>query len=336
MAARDAVERFGDRMARLALVRPRHPEPLPTRIGRNRIYVLPTGFGLFVGGLLLAMLVGGLNYNNNPALLLVFLLAALAHNSLVHAHLILSGVRLQAMHAEPVYAGQALRLKLRFDAEGARERPGLELLCGEALVVFDLPASGDVEVTMDLPTLERGWLETGRLRLSTLRPLGLARAWTWLRPDVRLLVYPRPDGDAPALPESVGDGDTPRSRAHGEQPHHLREYRPGDMPRQIAWKASARADRLLVREYESAVARDIALDWNALAALPHEARISRLARWVVEAERSGSRYSLSLPSQRLPPGRGAEHRHACLRALALLPKAATVSGKGDSRHGQRT
>ena len=79
-ATRDAVERFGDRMAAMALVRPKKPESLPVTISRNRIYVLPTGFGLFLGAMLLTMLVGGLNYNNNPALLLVFLLAGVAHN----------------------------------------------------------------------------------------------------------------------------------------------------------------------------------------------------------------------------------------------------------------
>ena len=91
---RDGVERFGDRMARYAFVRPKQPEAVPVRIHRRRIYVLPTGFGLFLGAMLFTMLVGGLNYNNNPALLLVFLLAGIGHNALVHGHLILSGVRL--------------------------------------------------------------------------------------------------------------------------------------------------------------------------------------------------------------------------------------------------
>jgi uncharacterized protein (DUF58 family) len=315
----DAVERFGDRMARLALVRPKQPEPLPVHITRKRIYVLPTGFGLFVGLMLVTMLVGGLNYNNNPALLLVFLLAGIANNSLVHAHLILSGITLVSMHAEPVFAGQALKLKLRFEGAGKRKRPGLQLLAGQAQALFQLAPDGETEVTLELPTSRRGWLETGRIRLSTLWPLGLARAWSWLRPAERMLVYATPAAGSPPLPESLGDGDSPRTRAHGEQPHHLRDYRAGDMPRQIAWKASARFDKLLVREYESAVARDIVLDWQAVGGLPYEQKISRLARWVLEAERSGSRYALRLPALQLPPGRGPEHRHACLRALALLP-----------------
>ena len=317
----DAVERFGDRMARLALVRPKQPESLPVRITRKRIYVLPTGFGLFVGLMLVTMLVGGLNYNNNPALLLVFLLAGVANNSLVHAHLILSGISLKAMHADPVFAGQPLCLKFRFEGSGQRRRPGLQLLSGRAQALFALEPDGEAEVLVEVPTERRGWLEIGRLRLSTLWPLGLARAWSWLRPADRMLVYPAPDASAPPLPEALGDGDSPRTRAHGEQPHHLRDYRSGDMPRQIAWKASARFDKLLVREYESAVARDLVIDWRATSGLPYEQRISRLARWVIEAERSGSRYALLLPGQRVPPGRGPEHRHNCLRMLALLPDA---------------
>ena len=42
-----------------------------------------------------------------------------------------------------------------------------------------------------------------------------------------------------------------------------------------------------------------------------------------EAERDGRRYRLVLPLQPvIGPARGAQHRHACLRALALLPASA--------------
>jgi len=62
------------------------------------------------------------------------------------------------------------------------------------------------------------------------------------------------------------------------------------------------------------------VEWRALGGRASEARIARLARWVDEAERDGRRYRLSLPGQpELGPGHGAPHRHACLRALALMP-----------------
>lgn len=87
-----------------AFERPRAPERMPVRIGRRRIYVLPTAFGLFYGVLVLAMVLGALNYNNNPALMLALLLGASGLASLIAAHLQLSGLQAEALSAEPVAA----------------------------------------------------------------------------------------------------------------------------------------------------------------------------------------------------------------------------------------
>ncbi|MGH8049791.1 MAG: DUF58 domain-containing protein [Arenimonas sp.] len=316
---KDIVERFGDRAARWAFIRPKKPETLPIELNRGRIYVLPTGFGLFVTGVIAVLLLGALNYNNNPAIFLAFIIAAAAHNSLVHAHLLLSGLGIKALHSEPVHVGQTMQLRIRFEAKGARDRLGLELVCGDAEEKFDLLAREEIEISLSIPTIRRGWMQTGRMRLSTIRPLGLARAWSWIRPDTMLLVYPAMETLTPALPEDQGEGSQARMHAQGEHLHQLREYRHGDARKQIAWKASARSEHLLVREYETQTAKEVQLDWFSLASMPYEARISRLARWVVNAEQSACRYSLRLPHESIASGNGLEHRHACLRALALMP-----------------
>ncbi|MEO8002668.1 MAG: DUF58 domain-containing protein, partial [Arenimonas sp.] len=250
---------------------------------------------------------------------IAFIIAAAAHNSLVHAHLLLSGLCIRTVHSEPVHAGQIMQLRMRFEAKGARDRQGLELVCGESEEKFDLLAREQIEIALAIPTARRGWMQTGRMRISTLRPLGLARAWSWIRPDTHLLVYPALEAQAPALPESQGEGSQIRMHSQGEHLHQLREYRHGDAKKQIAWKASARGENLLVREYETQTAKEIQLDWFSLNALPYEARVSRLARWVLVAEQSTCRYSLRLPQEFIASGNGPEQRHACLRALALMP-----------------
>lgn len=316
---KDVVERFGDRAARWAFIRPKKPEPVPIQLNRGRIYVLPTGFGLFLTGVITVLFLGALNYNNNPAIFLSFMLAAAANNSLVHGHLLLSGLQMKTLHAEPVHAGQAMLIRMRFEANGARDRQGIELLCGDAEEKFDLMAREQIEASLSIGTTQRGWMQIGRMRLSTVRPLGLARAWSWLRPDTNLLVYPALETNAPPLPEAQGEGSQARMHSQGEHLHQLREYRHGDARKQIAWKASARSEHLLVREYETQTAKEIQLDWFLLGNLTYEARISRLARWVVNAEQSGCRYSLRLPQEFIASSHGLEQRHACLRALALLP-----------------
>src|SRR5690554_4079386 len=106
-------------------VRPRAIEPLPIRLHRRRIYVLPTPYGLFFALLLVAMTVGALNYNNNPALILCFLLLSLMLSCLLRGYLNLSGVQLETLDAQPVHAGQVQRLRLRFRSERRRGCEGL-------------------------------------------------------------------------------------------------------------------------------------------------------------------------------------------------------------------
>jgi uncharacterized protein (DUF58 family) len=299
--------------------RPRQPETLPVALNRHRVYVLPTRFGLFFAVLLGAMLLGALNYNNNPALLLALLLATAGMASLIFAHLQLSGLRIEAVSAEPVAAGHALQLHLAFSVYDRRWRRGLQLRCGDATSQM-APFRDEAVAILELPTTRRGWLPLQRLRICTTQPLGLAEAWSWVWPDTPLLVYPAPEPQPPPLPGGEGGNAQARLQTIGDEVHHLRPYRTGDARNTIAWKPSARRDVLLVREYEQTTGMETVLDFAALSSLPCELRIHRLAAWVELAEREGRHYLLKLPSQ--PPlgsAQGAAHRHLCLRALALLP-----------------
>lgn len=308
-----------------AWMRPTRNEPLPILLTRKRIYVLPTATGLFFGLLLGAMLLGALNFNNNPALLLALLLGGAALASLIAAHMQLSGLRMLALTADPVPAGEPLRLKIALDAADSRLRRGLRIGHADAAVHVDLPAHGGT-VELPLPTHHRGLLPLPRIELSTVQPLGLARAWAYAWPAQSLLVYPTPEPQAPPLPLPAGGEGQPQVARTGEDPHHLRGYRPGDAPRSVAWKASARRDSLIVREYEQQRSGELRLGWEHTAGLPHEQRIRRLARWIDDAERAGRRYALGLPREGdIPMGQGDAHRHRCLRALALLP--------GEAGHG---
>ena len=322
---RGAARRLRERMAGLA--RPRTREALPVHLDRRRVYLLPTAFGLFFAVLVATMALGALNYNNNPALLLALLLAGTAMTSLLLAHLQLSGLAVTSVGGGPVAAGTPLPLRVHARAEPGRARRGLRVECLGIAAPLSLDDDGSGEATVAIPTTRRGWLALPRIRLSTVRPLGLARAWAWCWPATPVLVYPAPEQDAPPLPPGAGQSARAKLRPAGDDVHHLRAYRRGDPRRTIAWKQSARRDTLLVREYEQPAGEMLELDWRALAGVPHELRIRRLARWVDEAEGEDRRYRLVLPGAApVGPARGAAHRHACLRALALMPAAPDPDG----------
>jgi uncharacterized protein (DUF58 family) len=300
-----------------ALTRLRARENLPIRLDRRRIYVLPTVFGLVFAAMLFVMSIGALNYYNNPALLLTALLASVSIVSMLVAFRTLDGSCLDRVQAEPCHAGDPLLLELVF-AASARLRPGIRIDVGTSSTVVTALEDEPLRAVLALPTERRGLMNLPRIRVWTRWPYGLFRAWSWLNPQIELLVYPR--AEASAVPLPLGTHEAQRSRAQplGEEFGALREYRTSDPRRLIAWKASARADRLLVREPEQSIGEDFVLDFDALTTLDLEARVSRLTRWVLMAEERRVRYTLLLPGQRIGPDVGSAHARRCLRELALL------------------
>jgi uncharacterized protein (DUF58 family) len=303
-----------------ALTRLRKPESLPIHLDRRRIYVLPTGFGITFALLLFVMLLGALNYANNPALLLTCLFAAASGASLFAGFRAMNGLALARLSAGECHAGEPLALHLRF--ETTRARPSLSLRRDGTETAFALDGGADDEIVFAIPTTTRGWLRPGRLRLSTEYPLGLFRIWSWLNPDAAFIVYPAVETPVPPLPSGAGDKPERTRPGPGDEASGLRDYRVSDPPRLIAWKASARHDAMLVRDAERRVDDALVLDYAAIEALDREARLRRLTAWVLAAESAQREYVLRLPAESIGPGLGGTHRHACLRALALAPSDA--------------
>ncbi|HST26999.1 MAG TPA: DUF58 domain-containing protein [Rudaea sp.] len=303
-----------------ALTRLKRIEALPIRLDRHRIYVLPTRFGLMLSALLVVMLLGALNYNNNPALLLTCLFAAAAYQSVFAAFATLNRLEVAALRAEPGHAGSDLEFFMHFHI-AARPRRSLRLRAADAEIAFDLDRDGTA--CFRIPAPRRGWLRPGRLRLSSQYPFGLFEVWSWINPEFAALVYPRLETNPPPLPRHGTQSQREFERSSGDELAALRAYQTGDPPRNIAWKASARRDELLVKEFETPRGHEVTLDYASLRGLAHEDRLARLTAWVCLAEAARQPYALNLPQAHIDAGLGAEHRHACLRALALAPGAAT-------------
>ena len=75
---------------------------------------------------------------------------------------------------------------------------------------------------------------------------------------------------------------------------------------------------MLTKQFTGEAAAELWLDERLLpTGLGLEQRLSRLAGWVLAAERAGAHYGLRLSGVEIAPARGDAHRAACLQALAL-------------------
>ena len=305
------------------LFRLRGPEPAPILLTQRRVFVLPTRPGLLYAASLGVMLVGAINYNLSLGYALVFLLAGLGVVAILHTFRNLVQLEISPGRAEPVFAGETAHFGLSLFNRRLDGRYALMLHLGDdRTVAVDIAEQGAATVQLPLAAIRRGWLHPGRITLETRYPLGLVRAWSYIEPDMRCLVYPAPEPDAPPLPPAgAGESGGLRSGRGTEDFSGLRGHQPADPPRHIAWKAVVRQGGigpLLTKQFAGASAARLWLDWNDLPpTLGTEARLSRLTRWLIVAESEGLTFGLRIPGKEIPPGQGGRHFQSCLEALAL-------------------
>lgn len=250
---------------------------------------------------------------------------------------------------EAVYAGELVTLGVRF-RNGKRLWPAFCLRFEDRLtqegrpsplpptpVWLPLARPGErVRATYYVTPQERGWAKLGPFAVTSEFTPGLFTYRTYIPVEDTFLVFPRPavlnrrvlnpflarvqTADVAAAAFTRGD----------EEFAHLREYRPGDNPRRIHWKMSARLQqKLLVREFEDARVRDAVILLETFLPNPGDPRRRmRLERAITFAgaladSLLGESYRLRFRAfgpdpvaVRMEPGRGALDE--LLYALALL------------------
>ncbi len=133
-----------------------------------------------------------------------------------------------------------------------RERIGARI---EPTPVAALSPGAEEVVRMRCTPLRRGVLEFQSVRIARTEPLGLLKAHVTSELPESLLVMPRTYPVAPLdLPGSrrLQPGGVAFAGRVGEAEEFvsLRDYRSGDTPRRIHWKAWARTGKLVVKEYQ--------------------------------------------------------------------------------------
>ena len=290
----------------------------------RRVYIVPTRLGWLFAATLLILLIGSINYA-----LSLGLRAHLparrrrprrhgAHGAQPRAH---RGERRTRRAGVRRRIGAVPPLPRRPRPDSTVPRSSRATSARARNSWSTSPPAALAEVVLAVPARSRGWLPLGRVMLETRFPLGLFRAWSYVEPDARCLVYPQPERSPlpPPLAEAAaGALRSPRLRAATTSPA-CATYQLSDSPRHVAWKAVARSDELLTKQFTGEAAAELWLDWRLLPATagagaapvaPRRLGARRRARWRA-LRRCAFRASRSRPGAAMPT------RGACLQALAL-------------------
>jgi uncharacterized protein (DUF58 family) len=293
-------------------------------LDRKRIYILPTRPGIVFFLILAIMALTAINYQLSLGFMLVFMLVGVAWASMFSTFGNLHSLMLLSGKVDSVFAGELAPLSLTVKNPSKKIRYSVRLFTTEFVkqALVDINPETERTLRFALRTYKRGWYEVPRMTIDTRFPIGVWRAWSRWQPDMKVLVYPEPEGGTVALPDPIRVGND--SIGYGDGSENIAAIRPfqfGDAPRSIAWRAVAKSptDELLTKQFDGGVAGQLCLAWDlAPPLMGTEARLSRLTRWVIDAEAAGARYSLQLPDQHIDADQGPAHYAQCLQALALF------------------
>jgi uncharacterized protein (DUF58 family) len=286
---------------------------------RKNLYMLPTRHGLMFGLILFAMLVMAVNYNNSLAYLMSFMLFSAVSISMLYTHRNLAGICISYGACQPAFAGNKLSYTLVLSNQVQRNRFDIGIdIEGEESRRRNFSEFETLLIECHTRVTKRGWYSLPPVQVNTRFPLGLL--FSWSKPatlEKKCLVYPQP---APWQEFPIRYTDGSANQAHqklaSDDYSGLRQFRVGDPPQHIDWKAYARGKGLYSKEFLGGESPDMIFRWEDTQG-DREFRISVLTRWVVEAAHLGIRFGLVLPGIKLPPASNDNHTAECLKQLAL-------------------
>lgn len=192
-------------------------------------------------------------------LLGLWMLAALVWNG-VRCGAGLAGIRVGVRDDDGLEAGLPGTVRVlawRDDRKSVPARISGRGQAGESLVV----SRSACETRIPIHPRRRGWLPLPSAWLSARGPYGLVEAHRDILGGEKVLVLPRQgwvDTGAMASwvhqaregPSSMVEAASVVAAASGEEFHGLRNWRPGDSPRLVHWRTTARTGVKMVREHE--------------------------------------------------------------------------------------
>jgi len=189
----------------------------------------------------------------------------------------ISGLRMERQFISRAFPGDQVDVTVRVQNRTWLPMPWVELQESVPVAlryapsytqVFPLGPHGTRKFTYTLDCRQRGYYSVGPMIIHTGDLLGMLPERHAQHAATPFVVYPRIVAiEHLGLPTRAPQAALPAPQPLFEDPTRVtrvRDYDRGDSPRRIHWTASARMGRLLVKQYQPAVAREtlICLDMN--------------------------------------------------------------------------
>lgn len=319
----------------------------PTReitLGLKNVYIFLSREGIFYTLLLLIIFVAGINYGNNLVLGLCFLLASLLIVTIHYTFAHLAGLRLKLIDISHAQVDDHIQVRLEVSSQSKQPHRQIRLSFANQALDINAPLSRSAigrmqSQSLDVVTInqiqapqvislwlkadKRGRLSLPRLTVSTVYPLGILQAWSYVFIDGYAWVYPKPLAyEVMAQPFVVSDAEqsaSQQNQAGQDDFDQLDSYSAGESLARISWAHVARGQGLLSKRFVDPVGQQQVLDYYQMPAVTHEDKLRQLRFGIDELAQGQVAFRLRLPDGEGTMGQGQNFVQDSLIRLAKTP-----------------
>lgn len=294
----------------------------PSKIDKKRIYILPTGPGMIFFAVIFVIFLGSFNENNNMGLLFSFFLFSIFIISTWVTRNNLLNINILSINIENTFAQGKSQLKIHVNTD-SKNKEMINFTASGSDNLIDLIYSGKSNMAnlyIDAP--KRGIYQPPIIVVSTQYPLGIFRAWTYLVPDKKQIIYPKPALNGYSILNFKDYGLENEKIAQKDQKEDifdgLREYVKGDNIKRISWKSYSKGMGLFVKDFdsESGLNDEVMILWDQIKPDNTESKLSIISKTIIDFEAGGIKYGIKMPKFKTMPSSGLAHMNKILERLA--------------------
>lgn len=327
----------------LAWAQRRVPKTTQTTLNIHNIYIFLSREGVLYAVVIAITFIAGINYANNLVLGLCFLMASLLIITIHYTFAHLANLQVKLIDVQPTQVGDYLEVRLQLASASSRPHRQIRISLGDdnrdltaplppnmQVIADQTPTAGQTlsqvqaaqTVRLFLRAEKRGRMALPRLTVSTVYPLGILRAWSYVFLDAEGWVYPRPlayDTAAQAFSVHADAENANQTQVGLTDFDQLDNYQRGESLSRISWAHVARGQGLLTKRFAEPVGQQQVLDYYQMPAPTHEERLAQLRFGLDTLQQAQVAYRLRLPDGEGEFGQGMAFYQENLLRLAQTP-----------------
>ncbi|WP_216936843.1 MULTISPECIES: DUF58 domain-containing protein [unclassified Acinetobacter] len=272
------------------------------------IFIYRQGYLYLV--LILITFVAGVNYANNLILGFCFLISAVLCVSFYLTFKQLHDLKIELIADDVGQVGQSLNLHIYFHQQQIRPRY-LYIKAGDQLAKVYLDAARQ-QFILPFYAEHRGKFDYPVIRIYSVYPFGLVRAWTYLYHQHSAWIAPKAEVFTTENKYYLN-----RFELDMDEFRELRNYQSGDSLQSVSWKQFARGQGLYVKVFEQYQDKhSIEIHYEHMPTQSHEEKLEFMMGLVEQCGQQQCAYALHLPQAELPQGAGEEQLRKAKQLLA--------------------